>query len=183
MPGETGPGPRPSAVTGSRPALLVEIANLRRRTGATVPVVRTAVIPDLEITTARVHEGRVDVDVIVENVLEGLVVHGRIRAVTEAECRRCLDPVTREVDVEVHEVYELHPTEGETWPIEDDHIDLEPMVRESVMLALPLAPLCREDCLGPQPDRFPARSVDDEGQSRDTIDPRWAALDGLELDE
>ena len=171
------------AVTAPGSALVVEIAGLRRRTGATIEVSRTAVIAELEITTARVRDDRIDVDLVVENVLEGLVAHGRVRAVADAECRRCLDPVTREIDITVREVYELHPTEGETWPIEDDHIDLEPMVRESVMLALPLAPLCGDDCRGPEPDRFPAHAPDGEVGDEERVDPRWAALDQLEFDE
>ena len=44
---------------------------------------------------------------------------------------------------------------GETWPIRDQRIDLAPAAREAAMLALPLAPLCAEDCAGPVPDRFP----------------------------
>jgi uncharacterized protein len=45
---------------------------------------------------------------------------------------------------------------------------------------LPLAPLCRDDCRGPDPERFPALSESDEANP--AIDPRWAALGELHFD-
>ena len=53
----------------------------------------------------------------------------------------------------MREVFEWEPTEGETWPINDQRIDLALAAREAAVLALPLAPLCSEDCAGPGPDR------------------------------
>ena len=76
----------------------------------------------------------------------------------------------------------MHPVDGETYPLEGDEVDLEPVVRDAVLLTLPLAPLCRPDCAGPAPTSsrwsWPARSPADAP----TRDPRWAALDELRLD-
>ena len=165
-------------------ALRVEITALRRQTGAVRTVRAEVTLSDLEVTTARVREGRVRVDVTIENVIEGMVARGVLLAVCDGECRRCLETVSVDLDIEVREIFELHPTEGETWPISDDHVDLEPMVRESILLALPLTPLCRDDCLGPHPERFPTMTAADADEAAEpAIDPRWAALDELELDE
>lgn len=165
-------------------ALTVDIVALRRRTGATARIHRSVVIDDLAVTTAQVRDGRVDADLSIENVLEGVVVSGHLRATADGECRRCLEPVSELIDLPIREIFELHPTEGETWPIVEDHIDLEPMIRESMLLALPLAPLCREECRGPQPDRFPtARTEDRPDAAAASSDPRWAALDELKFDE
>lgn len=162
----------------------VEIVALRRRTGAVGAVRMSVAMDDLEITAARVRDGRVDLDLSLESVVEGIVVSGHIAAAVDGECRRCLEPVPGEIDLSVREIFELHPTEGETWPIADDHIDLEPMIRESVLLALPLTPLCGDDCLGPQPDRFPTIVAGDGVvEAESPVDPRWAALDELRLDE
>jgi uncharacterized protein len=172
------------SVSDEYPSLVVDVSALRHRTGATAEIRRSVVIDDLAITTASVRDGRVDVDLGVENVVEGVVVSGKVRAIAEGECRRCLEPVSETIDLSVREIFEQHPTDGETWPIVDDHLDLEPMIRESVLLALPLAPLCREDCLGPQPDRFPTTGPDDRPDDTEpTVDPRWAALSDLKLDE
>jgi uncharacterized metal-binding protein YceD (DUF177 family) len=88
-------------------------------------------------------------------------------------------------ELEIREVYETKPTDGETWPLVHDHVDLGPLLHDVALLALPLAPLCAEGCLGPDPDRFPARAAvegdadaDDDARPKD---PRWAALDDLEL--
>ena len=66
----------------------------------------------------------------------------------------------------------------------DDLVDLEPMVRDAVLLALPLAPLCAPECLGPAPEAFPAVPLDDveEPEPEAAVDPRWAALDDLHFD-
>ena len=74
------------------------------------------------------------------------------------------------------------PTEGETWPLGDESIDLLPALREAMLLALPLAPLCRDDCEGPEPDRFPTGVAEDEPVER-PADPRWAALDEFTFDD
>ncbi len=171
-------------MSSSPSALRVDIVALRRQSGV-VDTVRTTVgMDDLEITTSRVRDGRVDVDLSVESVVEGIVVRGRIVAITDGGCRRCLEPVAGQIDLSIREIFELHSTEGETWPVADDHIDLEPMVREAVLLALPFTPLCADDCRGPQPDRFPTLVAGDgSAQAESPADPRWAALDELELDE
>jgi uncharacterized protein len=82
------------------------------------------------------------------------VADGRVVGVWAAECRRCLEEVRGPLEASLHEVFEWAPTEGETWPINDQRIDLAPAAREAAVLALPLAALCSEDCAGPAPDRF-----------------------------
>ena len=60
------------------------------------------------------------------------------------------------------------PVEGETYPLGRDPLDLEPVLREALALALPLAPLCDEACAGPDPEAHPvgtrhaARTDEDE---------------------
>ena len=92
----------------------------------------------------------------------------------------------------MREIFERSPSEGETWPIEDERIDLTPVVRELALLSLPLAPLCREDCEGPDAERFPTGPADEPepgpGEECDADAPpprdeRWAALDALTFDE
>jgi uncharacterized protein len=123
--------------------------------------------------------GPVDVEVVVEAVGSDVVVSGRLSAPWRGSCRRCVGEVTGSVELDVREIFELDPTEGETYPRGREEIDLDPMVREAVLLGLPLAPLCRDDCVGPDPQRYPARTASDEGPRPD---PRWAALDALRPD-
>jgi uncharacterized protein len=63
--------------------------------------------------------------------------------------------------------------------MEGDLIDLEPVLRDQVVLALPFQPLCTDDCPGLCPE-CGARLADEPGHKHeDRTDPRWAALGGL----
>jgi uncharacterized protein len=79
----------------------------------------------------------------------------------------------------VDELFVTDPEEGETYPIAGDHIDLEPMTREAVVLGLPLAPLCRPDCKGLCPTCGAELNRGPCGCPPPATDPRWAALDAL----
>ena len=174
-----------------RSPLRLGVTELRRRPGTQREVSVATVIPDLAISTARVPEGaEVAVEVVLEAIEGGITVLGTVTAPWAGECRRCLDEVVGIAEIDVSEVFESRPSPGETYPIDGDEIDLEPVARDAVLLHLPLAPLCREDCLGPAPEVFPALvggDVDgegaDEGDEDRPRDPRWAALDVLRNDE
>ncbi len=160
--------------------LIVDIVDLRRRTGSRRAVNSRLVLDDLQVGEKSVVDGVLTMDLVVESVTEGVVASGRVSAMSRTPCRRCLRDVDLPLDVDIHEVFEASPTEGETWPIETERIDLTPVVREAVLLSLPIAPLCSDDCVGPEPDRFPTGAVPDEEPQRDE---RWAALDELRFDE
>ena len=173
---------RPDATAAGQ--LLVDIVEIRRHTGTRRPYETTAHFDDLRAGDFSVVDGNVQIDFVIEAVTEGVVAKGTVSGEWTGPCRRCLDPMVRPLEVEVHEVFERHPTEGETWPIEDERIDVAPMIRESALLALPLVPLCRDDCEGPEPERFPATVEPDVDLAAESApDPRWAALDELRFDD
>lgn len=161
--------------------LVVDTVELRRRTGTRRPLQVDVRQQDLAVGDAAVVDGALSLDLVVEAVTEGVVATGTVRGRWSAPCRRCLDDVEGELVVDVHEIFETSPTEGETWPLGPDGIDLGPPVREAVLLALPLAPLCGDDCAGPAPERFPTEVAEEAPAGGG--DPRWAALDELRFDE
>jgi len=178
-------------VSVDRQAQLSVVEDLRR------PGVRRSVHRVLDLAgagtsvAALAGDGLVDADFVVEAVGDDIVVSGTLRTLWVGACRRCLDEVEGQLEVPVREIFERRPTEGETYPLGDGMVDLGPMVRESVLLALPLAPLCSTDCAGPDPERFPARPAPDGGSpggdaetagDEPPRDPRWAALDELRFD-
>lgn len=167
--------------------LVVGIADLRRSPGTRRRFEREVVLTGLGITTAVVPAGaEIGIDLILETMLPGLVASGTITVPWEGECRRCLGPVRASTVVEVREIFDPHPIEGETYPLGEDLVDLEPMIRDAVLLALPLAPLCGPACQGPAPDLFPTGPADEpgrvEGDAELSADPRWAALADLNFD-
>lgn len=168
----------------ARSLLRAGITELRRRPGTQREIEVAAPLPDLAITTARVPEGA---DIVVDGTLESIegaiTFSGTVTAAWVGECRRCLEPVEGSLEVRMSEVFEVRPTDGETYPIEGDEVDLEPVVRDAVLLHLPLAPLCRPDCAGPAPDTFPTVVADEGAEPEERPpDPRWAGLDQLKFD-
>ncbi len=121
------------------------------------------------------------VDGVLESIPEGIVVDGAVVVPWVGECRRCLTELEGSLTTELREVFEVRPTEGDTWPLHGDELDLAPMLRDTVLLALPLAPLCSQDCLGPAPELFPT-VAGTEAEAEPIRDPRWSALDQLRPD-
>ena len=160
--------------------LIIDVVDLRRRTGSRRTVESRLVLDDLEVGERSIVDHAVQANLVVEAVTEGVVVSGRVSALSRTPCRRCLRDVDLPLDFEIREIFETAPTEGETWPIDDERIDLTPVLREVVLLNLPVVPLCAEDCAGPEPDRFPTGLASDDEPRRDE---RWAALDELRFEE
>jgi uncharacterized protein len=141
---------------------------------------------DLGIEVLQVPEGSpVELDLRLEAVMEGVLVTGTAHASLSGECVRCLEPVMDDVTVNFQElyVYEDHALpegeDDEVSMLQDDLVDLEPLLRDAVVLALPFQPLCQDDCPGLCPE-CGARLADDPDHAHEAaIDPRWAALADL----
>ena len=169
--------------TPRRPFAL-HVADILRRPGTSRHEVVEAPLEELRVIDTRMPGGSpVVVDVRLESVNEGVVATGSVTAPWEGLCRRCLERVAGTLRADVLEVFEAEPSEGETLLLDGDRIDLEPVAREVILLGLPMAPLCREDCKGLCPTCGVAL---DEGScdcAPVTTDPRWAGLEGLSFDE
>jgi uncharacterized protein len=170
-----------------RAPLVLDTRELGRRPGSQRQLSRTVPAPaDLGIEVLRVTEGSpVELDLRLEAVMEGVLVTGTAQASLTGECARCLEPISDEIEVRFQElfVYEDHALPDEeddgVSTLQDDLVDLEPLLRDAVVLALPFQPLCEEDCPGLCPD-CGARLADDPDHAHDAaIDPRWAALADL----
>ncbi len=135
---------------------VVNVVELRRVVGNQREIGLHEPVPEVALPSCRVELGSpLDVDLLLETVSGGISATGRITGRWNGECRRCLEPVVGDLDVEVAETFEERFTEGETYPIDGDTIDLEPMIRELAILGLPINPVCRDDCAGPVPDQLP----------------------------
>ena len=164
--------------------LTVGVADLLRSPGSHREEHLEAQLDDLAVVGSIVPEGAgVSLDVRLEAVNDGVVVKGTVAAPWLGECRRCLRPVEGRLSVDVLEVFEDEPVEGETSKLDIDRIDLEPLAREAVLLELPLAPLCADDCVGLCPTCGVDLNAGDCGHAVAPKDERWAALDQLTFDE
>ena len=148
-----------------QPRLRVSVTEIRRHLGSRIPVHGAVVAEDLALPDVgvAVEDGaEVSFDGELESISEGVVLTGTATVPWVGDCRRCLTRVDGTATIQIREIYEVHPTDGETWPLVNEEVDLGPLLRDTALLALPLAPLCAEDCLGPAPEAFPT-VVEDDG--------------------
>lgn len=126
----------------------------------------------------------VELDLRLEAVMEGVLVTGVARSRAVGECVRCLADVERDVEAPFQELYVYPDTEvdadeaEETLRLDGDLLDLEQVLRDAVVLALPMVPVCREDCPGLCP-QCGARLAEEPAHAHDAVDPRWAGLQDL----
>lgn len=184
------PGGPPMTVKRNRSAHLdprapyvLDIRELGRRPGSMRPVELHLPAPaDLGVGLIGVPPGaELDLHLRMESVMEGVLVTGTVVAPLAGECGRCLDPVADRVEADLQELYaypESGATEDEASRLDGDFLDLEPVVRDSVVLALPLTPLCRDDCPGLCVECGAKRDAGC-GHDQGPVDPRWAALEAL----
>jgi uncharacterized protein len=174
-----------------RSPLVFDVRILGRRAGAMTTVTSTVPAPaGLGIEVIGVPEGSpIELDLRLESVVEGVLVTGTAQLEAVGECVRCLREVTAGVEVDVQELF-VHDASAEAGYGDDDEvsllqgdlIDLEPVLRDDVVLDLPFQPLCTPDCSGLCPV-CGARLDDDPGHHHDApVDPRWAALGTLASD-
>jgi uncharacterized protein len=170
-----------------RAPLVLDTHELGRRPGSQRRVSRSAPAPaGLGIDVLGVPEGSpIELDLRLEAVMEGVLVTGTARAGLAGECSRCLDPIEDEIEVELQELYAYDDEhdepedEDEEARLQGDLLDLEPLVRDAVVLALPFGPLCRDDCPGLCVECGARLADEPEHHHGDRIDPRWAALTQL----
>jgi uncharacterized protein len=162
--------------------LVLDARRLGRRPGSMQRVSRSVPAPaDLGLPVIGVPEGAtIELDLRLEAVLDGVLVSGTAGAPLAGECVRCLEPVHDEIVVELAELFVFPGRDGdeETSWLQDDLIDLEPTLRDAVVLMLPLQPVCEDDCAGLCVE-CGARLAEDPEHAHQQIDPRWAALQGL----
>jgi len=171
-----------------RQPLVVDTTTLPRQPGATRALKRVVPAPaDLGLELIGVPEGSdVELDLTLTSVSEGVYVSGQVRGSLTGECGRCLDEITESFDVHVAELFayadsttEETTGEDEVGRMRGDLLDLEPAVRDAVVLTLPANPVCRPDCPGLCPDCGAHLADLPADHSHAAGDPRWAALRNL----
>jgi DUF177 domain-containing protein len=115
-----------------------------------------------------------------EAVTEGVLVTATARAPVTGECARCLDPLQQQVEVRCQELFGYSPDadpDAEGYSLDGDLLDFEPALRDALVLALPMAPLCREDCPGLCAEcGVQLAKAGPEHSHGPALDPRWAGL-------
>ena len=133
---------------------------------------------------ARIEAGSgVSLRIRLESVHEGILATVAAQARAQAECSRCLERLGKNLEVDFVELFAYNPSDEEEYGVHGDHVDLEPPLRDAVVLALPFNPICRKDCAGLDPvtgERLAAGAV---AEALPAVDPRWAALADFSVQE
>ncbi|MCX5035097.1 DUF177 domain-containing protein [Streptomyces coelicoflavus] len=180
-----------------RDPLVFDTHELGRRPGALQRLTRTVDAPrDFGLQgVIGVPEGApVELDLRLESVMEGVLVTGTARARARGECVRCLESLEQQLEADFQELFSYPDADDRGRPVaepgddaeddedrffvEDGLIGLEPVLRDAVVLALPMQPVCQEDCQG-LCSECGVRLSDDPDHHHDAVDIRWAALQGL----
>ena len=171
-----------------RHPLVLDTRELGRRPGSMRPVQFSAPAPEglglVDLIGVPVGAELV-LDLRLESVMDGVLVSGVVTAPVSGECGRCLGDVSDTLAVRLQELFVYpeastsHDDDDEVAQLDGDLLDLTPTLRDAVVLALPLNPLCREDCpglcatCGERLDDLP------DDHSHDVTEARWGALAGL----
>jgi uncharacterized protein len=177
--------------------LVIDTRELGRRPGSMLRVQVTAPAPvglggqGMAVVTPG---SDLELDLRLESVMEGVLVTGTSVGSMSGECGRCLDPVEAPISVDIMELYRYpeqasvkgrgaaakataeDEADPETPMLVDDLIDLEPVLRDALVLELPMTPLCSEDCKGLCVGCGERLAELPKNHSHDAVDPRWAAL-------
>ena len=174
--------------------LVFDTSELSRRPGSMLEMQRTVPAPDDlgDIDVIAIPPGQpIELELRLESVMEGVLVTGSAHATATGFCVRCLDPMTRHVGGHFqelfayadrashhHEVAAEDEEDDDVYELVGDLFDLEPVIRDAVVPAMPFQPVCRSDCPG-LCSECGAHLADDPTHHHDQLDPRWAALQGI----
>lgn len=174
-----------------RSPFVLDTLELGRRPGQMAHVTRRLVLPEpLGTDVAAIPAGEpIELDLRMESVVEGVLLSGQVSAEAVGACVRCLDQVRIPVDVDFQELFAYadraahHHEVGaeddeDVYELDGDLADLEPVLRDAVVPALPFQPVCRPDCPG-LCSECGAHLKDDPDHHHEVLDPRWAALAAL----
>ena len=179
-----------------RSPLVLDTRELGRRAGSMKAMQFSVEAPaDLGAAMVTVPTGSdIDFDIRLESVMEGVLVSGTAHVSVVGECSRCLEPLAFDKEVDIQELYEYPATDARGRVVEESHdddelpklendlLDLEPTLRDAVVLALPLVPLCQPDCRG-LCTQCGVNLNEEPDHKHDVVDARWAALADLVTDD
>ncbi len=116
--------------------------------------------------------------IIVSVTEDGVVAEGKLGALTQLDCSRCLNDFWHPLEISFTEIFSAHPAEdsGEQKLPRDGSIDLTPIIRDYATLDIPIRQICAEDCKGLCAVCGMDLNQKDCGHRQESIDPRMEGL-------
>lgn len=164
-------------------SFIVRTSALKAKPGSVLHERRSQALEGVRVGDSRIADDQmIDVDAVLAWASDTIVVTADVRTTWVGTCRRCVGVASGAFSAHAREVYVAGSDGEETYDMRGDEVDLEPLVRDAVLLGLPPAPLCKEGCRGLCPQCGANRNLDACSCDEPT-DPRWAALDALRSTE
>jgi uncharacterized protein len=156
----------------------VNVRDLRGRPGEMRESQQSIVVPEqLGESLVSVRAGSVlALDLRLESVHDGVLATAELSGTAAGVCGRCLSDIELPIEVEFQELFAYDSGEAFEYVVHEDHVDLEPLIRDAVVLSLPFQPVCRPDCPGLDPETGQRLADHPELAANENRDPRWAAL-------
>jgi uncharacterized protein len=160
----------------------IDARDLMGQPGASKRVALDGTLDGLGTEVASVPEDApLHADLLLESVVEGVLVSGRVGGTFHLRCARCLKEFDEPFGVDVTEMFVPTPDEeSDDYPLDPEgYLEPEQMIRDTVGVELPFSPLCMPECLGLCPVCGGNRNLGECPGDHATTDPRWAELDAL----
>jgi uncharacterized protein len=164
-------------------SVVIDVRDLLSQPGSSRTVRVSEPVPGLGTELAAVPaDHRIDAHLVLERVVEGVLVSGPVTGDMTLVCARCLRSFQSGFRLDVQEMFAPGAgAEDDEYPVDEGSIDVEPMIRDAVVLSMPFAPLCRPDCLGLCERCGGDRNLG-ECRCKPAVDPRWAGLPSVDIE-
>lgn len=160
--------------------LLINIIEMTRRAGTLKDIEITIPVSTFDFADKRLNdETEIEIALQLESINGGIIVQGTVTGQSRLLCGRCLRNIEYANVASIDEMYQRVPDNPDAYPIVGESLDLQPMVREMVLLSLPDTPLCKADCPGLCPQCGADLQSAPCGCQAQRFDERWAILDQL----
>ncbi|MBN1284987.1 MAG: DUF177 domain-containing protein [Anaerolineae bacterium] len=152
--------------------LLHEAAGYNRDIDFDIPVIRLADDVDLRYLRGTLRFTR---------TRRGILVQGNMHAGYQAQCERCLEDTTLQLDLEIEELFVYPPTPEAEFAVGDDGaLNLAPLLREETIVHVPIRVVCDADCRGLCAECGQNLNYGTCTCKEDAIDPRFIILKQLQ---
>jgi DUF177 domain-containing protein len=122
-------------------------------------------------------------ELMLHHVSGGIAVTGRVDFVTDESCTRCLSPTTTERSAPLAALFDRNADDDESYPLVGNDIDVEQMLRDEVLLSLPITHTCGDDCPGVVNSTESGLNTDPSGDEGEVRSPFSVLKDLLEPED
>lgn len=163
--------------------LQIDVTNLDGHPDGSREIVSSGPVEGFRSGLGWVDDGdSVHIDLVLRSVSDGVGAVGEVWGKLHLSCSRCLVEYQEDFRLEVDEKFYFEPTAAELkegYEVRDQVVDLEPMLRDVIVLSIPMRPVHTDDCKGLCPECGADLNVSDCKHAEQQVDIRWAPLQSL----